>query len=181
MGDSGGTAVAEMPHTGRMRPTIISRTSGVLVALAAVVASTGAAESGASLPAGWSIAIERGEGHALGRAAGGVVTLWPDMADDEDHLAWVRLHETGHAWDLAALDDAARSQWAEMRGAESGADWWQGDLTARIRQWSDIPAEDLADAYAYCHMPRDDYWHSTVAGPPSAAECAWLRRVLSTV
>lgn len=133
-----------------------------------------------ALPAGWALQVERGESLALGQARDGVVTLWPDMARDRDHLHWVALHEAGHAWDHARLTDADRRRWVEMRGANPHADWRLGDLSAQIRQWSQIPAEDLADAYAWCHMRRDDLWQSTIAGPPTAQQCELLRSMLST-
>lgn len=176
-----------MMHTDSMtsRAALIAAAAAVIaIGPASASPSTGMDEwglsaTGIALPPGWTLAIERGESLTLGRAHEGTVTLWPDAADSPEHVQWVHLHEAAHAWDLEELADADRQLWASTRGANPAADWWLGDLSSPIRNWSTIPAEDFAESFAYCHMPTDAYWSSSVAGPPSAEQCKLLRSMLN--
>jgi hypothetical protein len=81
----------------------------------------------------------------------------------------VALHEAGHAWDLAKLDNSRIDQWCASRGCDGmhffsggpgGPDWGQPG-----------GAEDWAAVWDACHGGE---YHRSYLGlaPPTAADCA---------
>lgn len=112
-----------------------------------------------------------GDEFALGSARAGVVKIYVDQFASADELQWTYLHEVGHAYDDAYLTDADRRQWREIRGLPMTADWRLGDLSSADRAWSDIPAEDYAEVFAWRHSGQT--WPNRT-GPKPASDAVAL-------
>jgi hypothetical protein len=107
-----------------------------------------------------------------------VVTVWPAAHTDPDALVWTWLHELGHAYDAAVLNDAGRERWRVWRGLPAGP--WQhlhggGELDRQA--WQASPGEDWAEAFAFCHKPDRDLTRIPGFVPPGERECEFVAAV----
>lgn len=123
------------------------------------------AEVAVPMPDGWRLDLAcGGDELVLGHAHDGVVTVYADRFSGTDELQWTYLHEVGHAYDHAYLTGADRDRWRQLRGIPADYDWWLGDLSGPDRAWSDIPAEDFAEAFAWHHSGQP--WPGRTIGDP---------------
>jgi len=121
-------------------------------------------------PRGWRPACAGARPGLLGLTyPDGTTTLYvrPDESLATMHV--VALHEAGHAWDLAKLDNSRIDQWCASRGCDGvhffsggpgGPDWGQPG-----------GAEDWAAVWDACHGGE---YHRSYLGlaPPTPADCA---------
>jgi hypothetical protein len=101
--------------------------------------------------------------------AGKTTTLYVRPEESPSRLRVVALHEAGHAWDLARLDNAKIAQWCAARGCDA-AHFFSGG--ARGSGWAEPGgAEDWAASWDSCHGGE---YHRSYLGlaPPTAAQCA---------
>lgn len=190
-------------HTGRVATT--RRAVGTLLAaLAATALSAGApasaepvdecavaaswaeriiASTDATLPPGWSVvldcdpdAIWTGVTYPDDRE----ITIWLTHFDDAGHLVALWLHELGHAYDVAVLDDRARDFWRVHRGIDPDVPWVDHTpLDERdTSKWGNEPSEDFAESFAYCIDPDDTHWWEPMGNePPTAAQCRVMEQL----
>jgi peptidoglycan hydrolase-like protein with peptidoglycan-binding domain len=135
-------------------------------------------------PSGWTITFEPGRDGYLGMAYGGSrkeIVIWIRDSHTDRQVAATLLHEMGHAWDFEGLNghgDAAREQWANMRGFEwESRDRWFGMDCMGCYGYA-IGAEDLAEAVPACLAPGWDTFRSEMAGPPTSGQCDYLRTIV---
>jgi hypothetical protein len=106
------------------------------------------------------------------------VTVWPAAHTRPDALVWTWLHELGHAYDAAVLDDDGRDRWRELRGLPDGP--WQhlhsGPELDR-QAWRNAPGEDFAEAFAFCHRRDADRVRIPGFILPDEAACELVLRL----
>jgi peptidoglycan hydrolase-like protein with peptidoglycan-binding domain len=135
-------------------------------------------------PPGWTITFEPGRDGYLGMAYGGSrkeIVIWIRDSHTDRQVAATLLHEMGHAWDFEGLGghgDTARERWASMRGfAWAGRDRWFGMDCLGCYGFA-IGAEDFAESVTACLAPGWDGFRSAMAGPPTSAQCDYLRNIV---
>jgi hypothetical protein len=129
-------------------------------------------------PPGWTVRTECGPSQFGGLTDPDQrsVTLWPEAVDDYQFVRWAYVHEVGHAYDLEH-GAGRRESWFAVRSIPESQSWYgnrdhRSDLSVEV--WQSTPAEDFADAFAYCVLGPDYswIWRSELGPPPTPAQCS---------
>lgn len=133
------------------------------------------------LPEGWTLQFDCGPAPdgVAGLAYEGAQTIVVYLHGHATHdgVRWTIAHETGHAWDFAALDEVERLRWQVMRDLRT-PDWRYGYTGDPVDdRWHESPGEDFAEAFAYCHIPDPALPRVRDFTPPGEQECGLIRDV----
>jgi hypothetical protein len=132
-----------------------------------------------ALPDDWRITFNCGPSTDLIGSANRskqTITIWPAAHDTHDQVRWTVLHEIGHSYDAAFLDDHGRALWRMYRGFPADAPWSAGYSGGAVDMatWSAAAGEDWAESFATClggrGEPRFD--------PPTDGACQLMASLL---
>ena len=107
----------------------------------------------------------------------GSTTLYVRPGQSPSFLHVVALHEAGHAWNLARLDNGKIARWCAARGCDA-AHFFSGGASGP--GWHEPGgAEDWAASWDSCH--GGEYHRSYLGlGPPTASQCALQNTLTSS-
>ncbi len=99
------------------------------------------------------------------------ISIYLSDGQAAEQIAGILAHEVGHALDITYLDDAARQQWLDARGA-SDVSWWPTD---GLNDFS-VGSGDFAEAVAatFANSPSTSF----LSGPLTAAHFDLVRQLL---
>lgn len=126
-------------------------------------------------PAAWTIEWRCGSPGWGARAdlAVRTITVWVETRGSVRHVEWTLAHELGHAYDFETMIEEDRYAWRRVRGLTEDTAWWTNASLGQFthEEWISDPAEDFAEAFAWCWLGDDPGPASEQITPPSQAQC----------
>jgi hypothetical protein len=126
--------------------------------------------AGIAWPPGWRVQCGGPRAGLLGATEpNGVSDLFVRPDESMSRLRVVALHEAGHAWDFARLDETRIATWCTVRGCNAD-EFFAGAVSSE--GWSEASgAEDWASVWGGCHGGE---YHRSYLGlsAPRPSDCA---------